>query len=116
MRTALITSDSKQFNLILSKMLDNLGFSVITTLNFNEALGLCNEKHPDVLFVDWSFDGKNIEDLLKKIQFHPSIIFVSSNTKTKDIEKALNLGAKEYIMKPFDNDILQSKLSMAVLV
>ena len=116
MKTALLAFDSKQFNLILSKMLGDLGFFVITTLNFDEAVSLCDEKHPDALFLDWVFDKKDTSELLKKITFHPSVVFVSANAKKNDIEQALNLGAKEYIMKPFDNDILQSKLSMAGLV
>ena len=116
MKIALLAFDSKQFNLILSKMLGDLSFSVITTLNFEEAINLCDEKHPDVLFTDWNFDGKNVQDLLKKISFHPSVVFVSADTKPDSIQKALDQGAKEYIMKPFDNDILQSKLSMAGVI
>ena len=116
MKTALVAFDSKQLNLILSKMLGDLGFDVITTLNFNEAISLCNKEHPDVFFVDWLLNKQEIKTLLKKIKFKPIIIFVSKQTNKTDIAKALDLGAKEYIMTPFDSDILQSKLSMAGVV
>ena len=116
MKTALLAFDSKQLNLILSKMLGDLGFSVTTTLSFKDAVAICEKKQPEVLFVDWVFDGKNVQDLLDAITVKPCIIFVSAETAPDDISRALELGATEYIIKSFDNDILQSKLSMAGLV
>ena len=116
MKTALVAFDSKPFNLILSKMLNDLGFTVITTLDYNEAIELCDKEHPDVFFIDWFLNKKEIQTLLKKITFKPSLIFISKQTDKQIIAKALELGANEYIMKPFDSDILQSKLSMTGVV
>ncbi len=116
MRTAVIAFDSKQLTLILSKMLQDLGFHVYATESFDALVNLCNDKKPTVLFVDWKLENKEIEPLWGALTYRPCVIFISAVCDPLKMQEALNQGAQEYIMKPFDNDILQSKLSLAGLL
>ena len=116
MKTAVIAFDSQQFNVILARMLNDLGFRVVTSEFFMQAVDACREKKADVLLTDWTFDGKSIQDLLKKISPFSNVVLVSQKNTPSEIEKALKLGIKEYIMKPFDSDILQNKLATLELI
>lgn len=112
MKTALLAFDSKQLTSVLSAMLGNLGFAVLTGFGFDEAVTYCHEKKPDLLLTDWAFDKQSVYDLLMQVDKKTSVIFVSDQKDPADIRQALDAGVKEYIMKPFDIDILESKLAL----
>ena len=116
MKTALLAFDSKQFNLILSQMLNDLGFLVIEARSFENAVMQCCEKQPNVMLTDWFFDGQNVRDLFEKVAPFNEIVLISDKNTSSAIQMALNLGVKEYIMKPFDSDSLQNKLAMLELI
>ena len=116
MQTALIALDSKQLITILRKMLEGLGFSCISVETVEQLVNSMSEKQPSILFTDWYFSGEKAEDFLPKISSDSKVVFVSGEKSIQSIQRALDLGADEYIMKPFDNEILQSKLSLVGLL
>ena len=97
-------------------MLEDLGFKCLFASTSEELIDAVSQKKPAVLFVDWTLNKQNIEDVLHHLSYKPILIFVSKEKNIKQIQKALDFGVDEYIMKPFDNDILQSKLSLAGLL
>lgn len=116
MKTALIVLDSKAITFILQKMLEDLGFSVFVRSDLETAHDLLGQENsPDVVFLDKTIHEEPTASL---IQTFPNIkfIYVSKETAPEQIQAALDLGATEYIMKPFDHDILQSKLSLVGLL
>ena len=116
MQTALVAFDSKQLSCIMEKMLEDLGFDCLIASDFEEVSQILAERNPAVLFLDWTLNNQNVSEFLSQLQEKPILIFVSKEKDPKQIQKALDLGIDEYIMKPFDNDILQSKLSLAGLL
>lgn len=116
MQTAIIAFDSKQLNLILTKMLGCFGFETIIAEN-TEQLRLALQKEKTALLLcDWFLDTDSTLDFLAKQTNLPKIIFVSKENNPEKIAQTLQAGVDEYIIKPFDNDILQSKLSMVGLL
>ncbi len=116
MKTALIILDSKAMTFILQKMLEDLGFSVFVRSNLEEAhLLLSQENAPDVVFLDKVFHTETTDSLIRTFN-NTKFIYISKETSPEQIQAALDLGVTEYIMKPFDHDILQSKLSLAGLL
>lgn len=116
MQGALIAFDSKQLSAIMEKMLEDLGFKCFIAKTQEEISDILSKENPAVLFIDWTLNDKEIAPFLSELDPKPILIFVSKEKKPKQIQKALDLGVNEYIMKPFDNDILQSKLSLAGLL
>ena len=116
MQTALIAFDSKQLSTIIGKMLEDLGFNCLQASSFEEISEILEQRSPAVLFLDWTLKGQNTADFLSELHKKPILIFISKEKNPSEIQKALDLGVNEYIMKPFDNDILQSKLSLAGLL
>jgi len=86
-----------------------------------EALKLCSEHMPDAILLDWNMPVMNGIDFLKKIKksssaHKPIVIFCTVENDIPHIEQAIAEGANEYIMKPFDSDIIQSKFLQVGLI
>lgn len=80
-----------------------------------EALEQCLQAMPDLVLLDWrmpTMDGMDFLARLKGIcnANMPKVLFCSMESDPRRISEALAAGADDYVMKPFDGDILQSKL------
>lgn len=96
-------------------MLSHLGFATREAENGLEALEACNASMPDAVLLDWNMpvmDGTTFLFELRRLDVvsRPKIIFCTSENDVAQIARALEAGADEYIMKPFDEQILVSKL------
>ena len=121
MATCLIADDSKVIRMLLSKIVSNLGFSVIEAEDGEEAVEITQIKNPDLIIMDWSLPVLEGIDVLYKIRDlrlakSPKIVFCSSSSDLNRIQQALNGGADDYIIKPFDEDIVASKLTILGLL
>jgi len=78
------------------------GYKVITAQSFNEGLNLADETI-DLVLLDISLPDGNGYDLCKKIneKFKIPTLFLSAKDEEDDIVKGLELGAEDYITKPF---------------
>ena len=70
---------------------------------------------PELIVVDWNMpemDGLSFVRALRAVQggTKPAVIFCTTNSALPQIEAALGAGADEYVMKPFDEEILRGKL------
>lgn len=109
MKTAIVMFDSKGFVFLIKQMLQALDFEVIEVDSVSKLSDFVDDKNIDVLLTDWT---KSDEECAGFFHLFPTVV-VSSKNDTATILKALSVGAKEYIIKPFDNDILRSKLYLA---
>ena len=116
MQNAIIAFDSKQLTVILTKMLGCFGFETITVENTEQLRLTLQNKNSDLLLTDWFLRKDDMLEFLSKQNVRPRTIFVSKENNPQKIIKALEVGVDEYIIKPFDNDILQSKLAMVGLL
>ena len=116
MHTALIAFDSAQLNTILQKMMDAFGFKTITTQKMSDVWDFFKENQSGLILTDWVLDKQETLPLLSQLLPEQHVIFVSAEKTPQKVLFALQSGVSEYIMKPFDNDILQSKLSMIGLL
>ena len=70
---------------------------------------------PDAILLDWNMpvmDGITFLAALRAIEggLHPKVVFCTTENEIAQITRALHAGADEYIMKPFDQQIIASKL------
>lgn len=80
-----------------------------------EALDQCSRAIPDLILLDWRMPTMDGLDFLQQLKLlpdghRPKILFCSMETDPASIAQALAAGAHDYVMKPFDGDILQSKI------
>lgn len=116
MKKALIVDDSKAIRAIEKKFLEEFGFTVVEAENGEEALEVL-KNHPDIelILLDWYMPVMNGDEFLQKMRAHPEwshikVIMVTTENQQENIIKAIMLGANEYLMKPFDKNMLEVKI------
>ncbi|MCK5547069.1 MAG: response regulator [Rhodospirillaceae bacterium] len=121
MKTCLIVDDSKVIRMVAKKILDELGFGTIEAADGQIALDACKAKMPDAVLLDWNMPVMNGIEFLRALRKHPGgdapvVIFCTTENDLDHIQEAMSAGANEYIMKPFDSDIIQAKFQQVGLI
>jgi two-component system chemotaxis response regulator CheY len=121
MKTCLIVDDSRMIRRVAGRIVRDLGFEVVEAVNGQDALDKCQVSMPQAVLVDWAMPVMDGFDFVKKLRElptgdKPTVVFCTSIRDVERIVKALAVGADEYIMKPFDSDIIESKFALAGLV
>ena len=117
----LIADDSRIIRMVLAKIFSNLGFEVEEAEDGDEVIEKCLAQEPDIVIMDWWLPVIDGIDVLYKIRDdkkirQPRIVFCSANTELEKISEALDGGADDYLMKPFDEEIIKSKLIILGLI
>ena len=109
METILIVDDEKNYLLVLSAVLEDEGYEVLTALNGPEALKIQKRSDLDLILTDMKMPGMNGIELLESVKEIdpdlPVIMMTAHGTVDKAVE-AMQKGAYSYILKPFANDRL----------
>ncbi len=119
---ALIVDDSRAIRSIIGKAVRELGFEVLEAGHGVEALARLEEHGKvDLMLVDWNMPEMNGFDFLVAARARPEwkdsvIMMVTTETEMSQMQRALEAGANEYVMKPFTVDILRAKLQLVGLV
>jgi len=113
-RTCLIVDDSRVIRTVAQRILVDLGFTVTQAANGQEALNCCREAMPDVILLDWNMPVMDGIACLREIRRWPNgsvprVVLCTNENDLAHIVQALQAGADEYIMKPFDREIVESK-------
>lgn len=106
-KTILVIDDSTTNIVLLQAVLNSKGYSIDTALNVKEAYNILNRKMPDLILLDLLMPKINGFDFLKEMKGDKKtkdipIIVVSALTDQENIQKAMSLGANEFITKPVD--------------
>jgi two-component system chemotaxis response regulator CheY len=115
---ALVVDDSSTMRAILRIALKKRSFEVLEAKNGVHALTVLETAEPvDLMLLDWNMPEMNGFELLKNVrQDHKydnaKIMMVTTETSIGEMSKALEVGANEYIMKPFTPDVVTTKLDL----
>jgi len=121
MKYCLIVDDSKVIRMVARKILEELEFETDEAADGKLALAGCQRKMPDVILLDWNMpvmDGINFLRELRNLPGGdtPKVIFCTTENDIEHIQEAIDAGANEYIMKPFDSEIIQAKFAQVGLL
>jgi two-component system chemotaxis response regulator CheY len=117
-KTCLIVDDSRVIRVVARRILETLGCATSEACDGAEALEHCRQAMPDAVLLDGNMPVMNGFEFLGHLRREPGgdrprVIFCSVENDLDFIRAALDRGADEYVMKPFDADILASKLDLA---
>ena len=115
MKHVLIVDDSSVTRKVAKRILASLHFQTSEAEDGAKAVDACRAFMPDGILLDWNMptmDGLVFLHVLRSMPNgnKPKVIFCTSENDVAHIARAMHAGADEYIMKPFDKDIVQSKL------
>jgi two-component system, chemotaxis family, chemotaxis protein CheY len=121
MKSCLLVDDSRVIRGFARRIVEKLAFACQEAADGESALSACGDAMPQVILLDWNMPGISGIECLKAIRAMPGgkcpkIIFCTSNSQIEQIMQALEEGADEYIMKPFDDDIVRSKFEQVGLL
>jgi two-component system, chemotaxis family, chemotaxis protein CheY len=121
MKTCLIVDDSRVIRKVARQIFEALGFVCEEAENGQIALDFCKNKLPEFVLLDWNMPVMNGLDFVKAMRqlpngSTPAVVFCTTENDMKHIQEALSAGANEYIMKPFDADIVRGKLMQLGLI
>ncbi|MCO6414903.1 response regulator [Siccirubricoccus sp. KC 17139] len=119
--TCLVVDDSRVVRKAARRILEKHGFQVQEAENGEEALTACRHALPDSILLDWNMpvmDGLQflVEARREFGPDRPIVVFCTTEGAMDRIVTALEAGAQEYVMKPFDEDILRDKFVQAGLL
>jgi two-component system chemotaxis response regulator CheY len=121
MKTCLVVDDSSVIRKIASRILEEMNFRILEAEDGAQALEICRRELPDAVLLDWNMpvmDGFEFMIHLRQLPGgdQPKVVFCTTENGIDHISKALHGGANEYIMKPFDKDIVAAKFQEVGLI
>jgi len=117
-RTCLVVDDSRIVRKVARRLLEDLDFAVAEAAEGMEALAWCRAMMPDLILIESAMPEMGGIEFLRRLQLEPGgrapkVVFCSTDADLDHMRAALDAGAAEYIIKPFDGDLIAEKLAMA---
>ena len=114
-KRCLVVDDSATIRRVMSAMLREFGYVISEAPTGLQAVEQCKTDPPGLIFLDWNMpvmDGITCLRALRAMPMEPrpTIVLCTTENSLSKIHEALSAGADEYIMKPFDREILHDKL------
>jgi two-component system chemotaxis response regulator CheY len=121
MKCCLVVDDSRVIRTIARRILEQLAFEIEEAVDGREAMVACRKRMPDAILLDWNMPVMNGIDFLRSLRqtaggASPVVVFCTTENDMAHIREAIEAGANEYIMKPFDRDIIEAKFLQAGLL
>lgn len=119
--TCLVVDDSMVVRKVARRMLEAMGFAVTEAPDGAKALEACRAALPDGVLLDWNMPVMDGITFLRQARAEfgpdkPCIVLCTTEGEMTRILEAIEAGAQEYIMKPFNEEILREKLEQAGLL
>lgn len=121
MTHCLVVDDSSVIRKVARRILEDMDFSISEAADGQQALETCAADMPDAILLDWNMpvmDGLEFLTQLRQLPGgeKPKVVFCTTENDVGHIARALRAGANEYIMKPFDRDIVEAKFQEVGLI
>jgi len=115
-QTILIADDSDTQLTHLKSILESAGYTTITASSGNQAIKLSEKMKPDAIMLDIVMEDGDGYKACRAIKKNPTfantpVIMVSSKSNPVDKQWAKQLGASEYIVKPYEDKDILDKLT-----
>ncbi|HRE47890.1 MAG TPA: response regulator transcription factor [Aggregatilineales bacterium] len=113
MSEKILIIDDEEFTVnLIAHLLEKKGYEVIRAYRAEDGLRKAYRSHPDLVLLDImmpEMDGFEVCRRLRELSDVP-IIFITAKSDVKDVVKGLELGADDYIVKPFENEELIARI------
>jgi two-component system chemotaxis response regulator CheY len=119
MKSCLIVDDSSVVRKVARRILEDLDFIVEEAEDGQEAFDKCRQEMPDAILLDWQMPIMSGLEFLKLLRAFvggqtPYVVYCVTEYDIGQIALGKKAGANDYIMKPFDRDMLESVFATQV--
>lgn len=111
----LVCEDEENLNRLISKKLKLEGYAVDSCFNGEEGLYYVEQTIYDLVILDVMMpimDGYQLLDAMRKAGIEYPVLFLTAKDSNEDIVEGLDLGANDYVIKPFTFDVLLARVRM----
>jgi two-component system, chemotaxis family, chemotaxis protein CheY len=120
MKNCLVVDDSAVIRKVARRILESLSFIIEEAEDGAVALAACKSRMPDAILLDWNMPVMDGYEFLRALRAlpngkSPKVVFCTTENDLAHIARAMHAGADEYIMKPFDKDIVSTKFQQVGL-
>ena len=114
MKSCLVVDDSSVVRKVARRILEDLDYIVDEAEDGQEAFDKCRQEMPDAILLDWHMPVMGGLEFLKLLRAYvggqkPKVVYVDTENDIGQIALALKAGVSDYMMKPFNRDILEAK-------
>jgi DNA-binding response OmpR family regulator len=111
-KRVMIVEDEPEIRDLIVLYLTAEGFQTFTTDNAEDAIPLFGSVNPDIVLLDVQLPGNDGYTICEEIRKYSNvpIIFLTCLTESEDVIRGLNLGADDYISKPFDPKVVVARI------
>lgn len=111
----LVIDDDLTLLSIVESVLEAYSFNVITAENGEDGIEKAKTHTPNAILLDRKMPGLSGQDVLKTLKKDPKtkdipVVMLTGDNNVSDVAKSLELGASDYIVKPFDNENLLMRI------
>lgn len=113
-KSCLVVDDSRVVRKVARRIAEDMGFTCDEAENGETAFALCEDAMPDVILLDWNMPKMSGLEFLERLRgmengAHARVVLCTTESDMEHINRAMGAGADEYIMKPFDSDVIRQK-------
>jgi len=118
--TILLVDDEPSILKMISRRLKHEGYRVVIAESGEDCLRLAQEHLPDLILLDIMMPTMKGRDVCSHLKADPTtrqipVIFLTALELADHIKAGLDLGAEDYIIKPFDPDDLRTRVKLCLL-
>jgi len=116
MKYCLVVDDSRVIRKVACRILQDLRFETAEAEDYASALAACRSQMPELILLDLNMPNMDGIEFLKTLRKEhdgnrPVIVFCTIENDVVSIAEAINAGADEFVMKPFDRSVIEAKLT-----
>ena len=116
----LIVDDTKDVIQVLAQRLKSWGYEVLTTTSGEEGLRLASEQQPHLILLDIMMPKMKGRDVCAQLKADPKtqkipVIFLTALGLADHVKAGMDLGADDYIVKPFEPEDLKERIRVCLL-
>ena len=106
---------------VARRILEDMNFEITEAEDGQQALDECRKTMPDAILLDWNMPVMDGLEFLTSLRAeeggeNPIVVFCTTENDVAHIARAIRAGANEYIMKPFDREIVEAKFQEVGLI
>ena len=114
MKKILVVEDDMHINTMVCELLEHNGYTTTSAYSGTEALLLLAQNDFSVVLLDLMLPGKTGEEVLRELRtmYNTPIIVLTAKSYKETTVKLLQMGADDYLAKPFDNNELLARVAV----